>query len=77
MCDKRMIIINKIIKKSNHVYIGKEARNVERKQPLYLTNITLDWLREKNSIVIYFLTTSTLMTYMYVVLLKQILQIDT
>ena len=46
-------------------------------QPLYLTNITLDWLREKNSIVIYFLTTSTLMTYMYVVLLKQILQIDT
>ena len=31
----------------------------------------------KNSIVIYFLITSTLMTYMYVVLLKQILQIDT
>ena len=50
---------------------------LDNSQPLYITNITLDWLREKNSIVIYFLTTSTLMTYMYVVLLKQILQIDT
>ena len=48
-----------------------------RPETLKENNITSDWLREKNSIVIYFLTTSTLMTYMYVVLLKQILQIDT
>ena len=38
MCDKRMIIMNKIIKKSNHVYIGKEARYVERKTTPSLKN---------------------------------------
>ena len=32
---------------------------------------------KKKSILIYFLTNSTLMSYIYVVLLKQILQIDT